>query len=88
MIRGTMRLTPIIASLSLCFIVACSKINADNYDKLMSGMDYTEAVDLLGDPDDCSGGFGIKTCTWGNETKNITINFAGNKVVTFSGEGL
>jgi len=73
---------------SLMLAVACSKINAENYAQLSSGMEYDEVVALLGEPEECSGGFGVKSCTWGDETKQININFAGSTMVTFSGKGL
>ena len=66
----------------------CSKVNRDNYDKIKVGMDYQEVISIIGEPDKCDGALGIKTCVWGNESKNIKISFMGDSVFVPSMKGL
>jgi hypothetical protein len=75
----------------LSFLVlqaGCNKLNQDNYDRLESGMSFEEVVDILGSPDDCSQVMGVKSCTWGNEARNIKAGFMGGAAVVFSASGL
>lgn len=75
--------------LSACVLItACSKINQDNYSKIQVGMNKLEVEDLLGTPSDCSGALGLSSCTWGDEKRYISIQYAGDKVVVFAGHGL
>jgi len=69
-------------------LVACNKVNQENYSKLESGMSKTEVENLLGSPDECSGALGISSCTWGDQKVFISVQYAGNKVLIFSGQGL
>jgi thioredoxin-related protein len=73
----------------LLFVVlfGCSKLNRENYDKIKVGMDYQQVVSIIGDPDKCDAIMGSKNCVWGNENKNITINFIGDKVFVLSMNG-
>lgn len=73
---------------SLVFLGACNKINQDNYSKLSSGMQKAQVEDLLGKPTECSGALGMSSCTWGNEKTFISVQYAGDKVLMFSGQGL
>jgi hypothetical protein len=43
---------------------------------------------LLGTPTDCSGALGMSSCTWGDEKSFISVQYAGDKVLMFSGQGL
>lgn len=73
----------------LCLLLAaCNKINAENFAKLKSGMLRSEVDTLLGAPTECKGALGVTSCTWGDDKSYISIQFAGDKVVLFSGEGL
>ena len=85
MLRNTMFW---IISASLLLAVGCSKLTTENYDRLKVGMDYDEVVAIFGEADECGGAIGIKSCTWGDDKKNVTVNFAGDTVVMFSGQGL
>jgi hypothetical protein len=69
-------------------LLACSKVNKENYDRLKVGMGYQEATALLGEPDACEALLALKNCTWGKEPKTITIQFAADKVILFEGKGL
>ena len=66
-----------------CSVVflGCSNISRENFDKIKMGMGYEEVVAIIGEPDTCDGALGAKKCVWGNETKNITISFMGEKVI-------
>jgi hypothetical protein len=67
---------------------ACSKVSEENYAKLSAGMDRAQVQALLGAPTECAGALGISSCTWGDETSSISVQFAGDKVLLFSGQGL
>ncbi|MCP3750132.1 MULTISPECIES: outer membrane protein assembly factor BamE [Pseudomonas] len=78
-----------LALLSLCvFLTACNKINQENYSQLKSGMAKVEVEKLLGAPTDCSGALGMSSCTWGDEKTFISVQYAGDKVLMYSGQGL
>jgi hypothetical protein len=78
----------IMALLLYLVLFGCSKLNRENYDKIKVGMDYQQIVSIIGDPDKCDAIMGSKNCVWGNENKNITINFIGDKVFVLSMNGL
>jgi hypothetical protein len=78
-----------VALLSFCvLLVACGKVNQENYSKLSAGMAKTEVEALLGKPTDCSGALGLSSCTWGDKNSFISVQYAGDKVMMFSGQGL
>ena len=69
-------------------LVGCSKLSKANYDKLKVGMGYDEVVAILGKPDACSDTLVAKGCTWGNERKNVTISFIGDKVILYQSKNI
>lgn len=71
----------------LC-LSACSKINQENYSKLSVGMSKAEVETLLGKAAECSGAVGLASCTWGDDKSGISVQFAADKVVVFSSNGL
>ncbi|CDF86713.1 outer membrane protein assembly factor BamE [Pseudomonas sp. QL9] len=78
-----------IALLALCIAIsACSKINQENYSKLQAGMTKADVEKLLGKPTECAGALGFASCTWGDQKTYISVQYAGDKVLMFSGEGL
>ncbi|MGI4836239.1 MAG: outer membrane protein assembly factor BamE [Janthinobacterium lividum] len=78
-----------LALLSLCVLLtACNKINQENYSKIHAGMSKAEVEQLLGTATDCSGALGMSSCTWGNKDAFISVQYAGDKVVIYSGQGL
>jgi hypothetical protein len=78
-----------LALLSFCVLLAaCSKVNQENYSKLSAGMPKAEVESLLGSPTECSGALGMSSCTWGDQKSFISVQYAGDKVVLFSGQGL
>lgn len=72
----------------VALLAGCSKLSQKNYEKLKVGMAYEEVVKILGKPDSCSGALFAKNCTWGNEQKNITVSFVGDKVVIYGSKNL
>jgi hypothetical protein len=74
--------------LSLLLLSACSKVTEENYAKLSAGMAKAEVQALLGAPSECSGALGISSCNWGDDKTSISVQFAGDKVLLFSGRGL
>lgn len=78
-----------IALIAVCIaMAACSKLNQENYSKLKAGMDKAEVEALLGKPIECSGALGVSSCTWGDDKTFISVQYAGDKVLMFSGQGL
>lgn len=78
-----------LALLSFCVLLtACSKVNQANYSKLSAGMPKAEVEKILGTPSDCSGALGMSSCTWGDKNSFISVQYAGDKVLIFSGQGL
>ncbi|NQD91512.1 outer membrane protein assembly factor BamE [Pseudomonas sp. CrR25] len=69
-------------------LVACNKVNQANYSQLKAGMSKPEVEQLLGKPTECAGAFGVTSCTWGDEQSFISVQYAGNQVLMFSGKGL
>lgn len=69
-------------------LASCSKVNQSNYSQLKSGQTKAEVEALLGAPTECSGAIGLTSCTWGNEQSFISVQFAGDKAMVFSGQGL
>lgn len=78
----------VVALLLFLSLTGCSKLNQENYDKIKVGMDYQQITELIGDPDKCDAALGAKNCIWGNDKKNITIQFIADKVVFPSMKGL
>lgn len=83
-----MAMRTMILVIALLTLAACSKVNQDNYSKLSAGMTKAEVESLLGSPTECSGAVGLSSCTWGDEKAGISVQFAADKVVVYSGNGL
>lgn len=82
------RIRLIIALSLLAILIGCSKLTMDNYSKIKMGNEYSEVVKLLGKPDNCSEALFVRNCVWGDEQKNITVNFAGDKVLLFTSKNI
>lgn len=80
-------LIPIIIFVSL-FILACSKVTQENYEKIKLGMSYEEVVDILGKAQECGSSIGMTNCRWESSEKYIRVQFIADKVVFFSAKGL
>ncbi len=70
------------------FILACSKVTQENYEKIKLGMAYEEVVNILGKAQECDSSIGITNCRWESNGKYIKIQFIADKVVLFSAKGL
>ncbi|MEA9978637.1 MULTISPECIES: outer membrane protein assembly factor BamE [unclassified Pseudomonas] len=78
-----------VALLSFCVLLAaCSKVTQENYSKLSAGMDKAQVENLLGSPTECSGALGMSSCTWGDKVSFISVQYGGDKVLIYSGQGL
>jgi hypothetical protein len=51
-------------------------------------MSKAEIEQLLGSPTECSGALGMASCTWGDQKTFISVQYAADKVVLYSGQGL
>jgi len=80
------RLFVLLASLAMLF--GCSKLTMENYEKIKMGSEYSEVVKILGKPDSCSEALFVRNCVWGNEQKNITVNFMGGKVMLITNKNI
>ena len=78
----------IVLGLMLVALAGCGKLTLENYNELKAGMDYDRVVALLGEPTSCDEILGTKSCTWGEETKNVKVKFIADNVAFFSKEGL
>lgn len=72
----------------LAVLSGCSKLTMENYQKIKMGMDYGEVTGILGKPDSCSDALFAKSCIWGNEQKNITVNFVADKAILFTSKNI
>jgi|APLak6261658528_1056013.scaffolds.fasta_scaffold02430_2 hypothetical protein len=73
-----MKQMPLIICLLLA-LTACSRLTAENYDRIGIAMDYDEVKQIIGEPTQCDDVLGVKQCTWGNETQHIKVSFIGGK---------
>ena len=81
--------TRLVVALSLlAMLLGCSKLTMENYSKIKMGIGYGEVVEILGKPDSCSEALFVRNCVWGNEEKNITVNFMGEKAVLFTSRNI
>ena len=78
----------IVALLACCLLAACSKVNQENYAKLKAGMSKQEVESLLGAPGECAGALGMTSCTWGDQKAFISVQYAADTVLMYSGQGL
>lgn len=83
-----MAIRPLILLSALLLLAACSKVTEQNYAKLSAGMAKSEVQALLGKPTECAGALGMSSCSWGDDKASISVQFAADKVVLFSGQGL
>lgn len=75
----------LIAPLAVMLLVAaCSRVSAENYGKVHAGMTRDQVYEILGQPDEVSGGgFGPLTISaeiWKGSKQTIHVTFGGEKV--------
>lgn len=63
-------------------------VTQEDYAKLKAGMSKAEVEAVLGKATECSGAIGVTSCTWGDKEHFISIQFVGDKVLIYSGQGL
>jgi len=79
----------IVVALAVGLVAAgCSKLTPENYAKLKPGLTYGEVTAILGSPSRCDDLLGFKSCRWGDDSRNITVRFAGDQVVLYSAENV
>lgn len=83
-----MKMRMIVLPLLVAMLPGCSKLTVDNYAKIKTGIGYSEVVNVLGKPDSCSEALFVKSCIWGNEKKNITVNFVSDKAILSSSRNI
>lgn len=83
-----MKIRMIMLPVLVVMLFGCSKLTVDNYARIKAGLEYSEVVKILGKPDSCSEALFVKSCTWGNEQKNITVNFLSDKVILSSSRNI
>jgi len=66
----------------------CSKLTPENYAKLKPGPSYEEVTTILRDPTRCDDLMGFKSCRWGDDSRNVTVRFAGDQVLLYSAENV
>lgn len=70
----------------LCLLAACSKITAENYQKISTGMSREEVVAIIGEPTQTEAGslLGIQgeTATWQNGSISVNAQFVNGKLLT------
>ncbi|MGH8505249.1 MAG: hypothetical protein ACRETM_04705 [Stenotrophobium sp.] len=66
-------------------VAGCSKATADNYAKIETGMTHDQVHVILGQPDSVSGSslgaLSMSTETWSGRSQDISVTFAGDKLV-------
>lgn len=68
-------------------LVGCSKVDIEHYQQIKVGMDKTEIETLLGSADKCEEKTLHTNCTWGGESKNISVTLVSDKVTLYSKKG-
>jgi outer membrane protein assembly factor BamE (lipoprotein component of BamABCDE complex) len=66
----------------------CCKLTPENYAKLKPGLSYAEVKTILGDPVRCDDLMGFKSCRWGDDSRSITVRFAGDQILLYSAENV
>jgi hypothetical protein len=70
------RLPTVLALLAAVLLAAaCSKLTANNYARLETGMSKAQVTALLGAPTSCQDFVGITNCTWGDKTSGVNASF-------------
>lgn len=82
-------LSRIVLPLALTALAGCSKLTAENYNKIKLGQSFDEVQALIGKPDQCSDVMTARNCTWGKAGgPQASVSFVGDKVVLFTAQNL
>lgn len=69
---------------AVLLIMACSRATVENYDRIEAGMDREQVYEVLGKPDEISGGglgkVTVSAETWKGHKQIIHVTFGGDKV--------
>jgi hypothetical protein len=74
--------------LLLLTLTACSRLTAENYDRIEVAMAYDEVKKIIGEPTQCDDMLGIKQCTWGDGNQYIKVSFIGGKVTLMTAKNV
>jgi hypothetical protein len=78
----------VVLVLAVALLAGCSKLTKKNYAKLKSGMSVEEVTSILGEPDSCTEALFVRSCQWGDEKRNVSVNFVGGKVMLLTSHNL
>ena len=72
-------------AVSLCLLlIACTRVNQENYDKVTSGMTYDQVINILGEPTKTTqlglGELSTTTAIWECQNAKVVIQFFNDKV--------
>ncbi|THF66525.1 outer membrane protein assembly factor BamE [Pseudothauera nasutitermitis] len=81
-------ITLLVPVLAVAALAGCTKLTAENYNRLKPGMSYEEVRAILGKPDSCSDLLAARNCTWGNEQRSINVSFVGDQAVLFQSDNI
>ena len=85
---GRMRIVALFSNFGVLALCGCSKVTAENYDRLRLGMAFEEVAGFLGSPDQCAEKMGFKNCRWGDDASHIRVNFVADKVAVFTSKNV
>ena len=83
-----MRLRVLVIASAALVAAGCSKLTPENYAKLKPGLTYEEVKAILGNPTRCDELMGFKSCRWGDDSRNVTVRFAGDQALLYSAENV
>lgn len=72
----------------LLVLLGCSRLTLENYSKIEAGMSFDEVTKLIGPPQKCDDVMGLRSCTWGDEKRSVSVSFAAGKVLLFTSSNL
>lgn len=83
-----MKVKTVLGMSLLLVLLGCSRLTLENYNKITMGMSYDEVVKLIGPPEKCDDVMGLRSCSWGDEQRSVSVSFAAGKVLLFSSSNL
>jgi hypothetical protein len=69
-------------------VSGCSKMTAENFAKLQTGMSFAEVNAILGSPQSCDEALGFRSCQWGDEKSHVTARFVAGKMVLLAAKNI